>query len=103
MEKRFSIQINDTGETFACSIGQSLLQGMEGLGKRGIPVGCRGGGCGVCKVHILAGSYRSAKMSRACVTEAEIADGIVLACKVFPTSDLRLKVVGPMRKGLEGR
>ncbi|WP_237717053.1 2Fe-2S iron-sulfur cluster-binding protein [Cupriavidus basilensis] len=44
---------------------------MEALGKRGIPAGCRGGGCGVCKVRIEAGRYHTAKMSRACLSEAE--------------------------------
>lgn len=100
MEDRFSIHIEDTGEGFACGAGQNVLQGMERLGRRGIPVGCRGGGCGVCKIRITSGTYRSAKMSRACVSEAEVAAGVVLACKVFPRSDLRVEVVGKMRKAV---
>ena len=46
----YNVVIDETGERFRCSPQESLLVGMERLGKKGIPVGCRGGGCGVCKV-----------------------------------------------------
>lgn len=76
---------------------------MEVLGRRGIPVGCRGGGCGVCKVQVVEGAYHTRKMSRACLSEEEEADGVVLACKLFPESDLALQVVGKMVKALQAR
>ena len=45
----------------------------------GIQVGCRGGGCGVCRVEVLAGDvYTAKRMSKAHVTEADLAHGIVL-------------------------
>ena len=37
-------------------------------------------------------------MSRAHVTEEEERKGFVLACRSFPSSDVRLAVVGKMRK-----
>jgi len=73
---------------------------MERLGKRGIPVGCRGGGCGVCKVEILSGSYRARVMSRSCISAREEAAGTVLACRVWPESDIRIAVVGRMKKNV---
>ena len=48
--QKFVICIEDTGEQYACADSRSVLEGMEALGKKGIPVGCRQGGCGVCKV-----------------------------------------------------
>ncbi len=39
----FAVTIADTGEVFRCGEDETLLAGMERLGKRGIPVGCRGG------------------------------------------------------------
>lgn len=96
MGARFSIYIEQSQETFTCGDSQHLLGGMESLGRRGIPVGCRGGGCGVCKIRVTAGEYRVKKMSRAYVSEAEQADGIVLACKTYPLSDLSVSVVGKM-------
>lgn len=103
MADRFSVLIEDNGECFSCDPSQSLLRSMEALGRRGIPVGCRGGGCGVCKVHVTGGTYHTRKMSRACLSEAEAAAGVVLACKLFPDSDLSLQVVGRLSKALQSR
>jgi ferredoxin len=96
----YTVLIEETGETFRCSPLESLLVGMERLGKKGIPVGCRGGGCGVCKVEITAGTYLKRVMSRAYVSAEEEAADRVLACRVKPTSDIRLKVLGKMSKNV---
>lgn len=96
----FMVTIDETGETYRCSDQQTLLLGMEQLGKKGIPVGCRGGGCGVCKIEIVAGHYRKRAMSRAHISAEEEASGRVLACRVRASSDLRLRVLGKMKKNL---
>ncbi|MBS1143328.1 MAG: Ferredoxin [Proteobacteria bacterium] len=96
----YNILIEETGETFRCSPQESLLVGMERLGKKGIPVGCRGGGCGVCKVEITAGTYVSRVMSREYVSVEDEAAGRVLACRVRPSSDITLKVLGKMAKNV---
>lgn len=67
---------------------------MMSRGRTGITVGCRGGGCGVCKVRVLEGRYSTGVMSAACVPPEEREDGIALACKLFPESDLQLEVLG---------
>ena len=95
-----TVVIEETGESFRCSPTESLLSGMERLGKKGIPVGCRGGGCGVCKVQIVEGSYTKRVMSRAYVTAEEEAADCVLACRVKPSSDIRLRVLGKMAKNV---
>lgn len=96
----FTVVIEETGESYRCPESRTVLEGMEALGKKGIPVGCRGGGCGVCKIEIVAGSYSKRVMSRDHVSEEEEAADIVLACRVKPTSDLRLKVLGQMKKNV---
>lgn len=95
-----TITITDTGERYSCKETQHLLAGMMQLGKKGIPVGCRGGGCGVCKISILSGTYESKKMSRDRITEQEEEASTVLACRVFPRSDIRLQVIGQLNKAL---
>lgn len=100
MSERFSVRIEDSGEVFNCTGEQNLLRAMEALGRRGIPVGCRGGGCGVCKVRVIQGRFSTRKMSRACLSAEEERDGVVLACKVFAASDLSLRVVGGLSKAL---
>lgn len=96
----FRVHIENCGESFVCADGVNVLHGMEGLGRRGIPVGCRGGGCGVCKVRVLEGEYRTDRMSRDCVSEQEQGQGYALACRTFANGDLRLQVVGKMARAL---
>ena len=96
----FNVLIEETGETFRCSPNESLLVGMERLGKKGIPVGCRGGGCGVCKVEITSGDYVKRVMSRDYVSVEDEAAGRVLACRVKPASDITLRVLGKMAKNV---
>ena len=98
LSQGFTIHINEIEEKFLCKPQEMLLTGMVRLGKRGIPVGCRSGGCGVCKVHIQQGDYSTGKMSRAHISEQEEQAGFVLACRCQPKSDLVLTVVGKMRK-----
>lgn len=94
MSTYFTVTLNPGGTTFRCAEDQSVLVGMERLGHCGIPVGCRGGGCGVCKVEILDGEVTRRRMSRAHVSEADEAAGCVLACRIYPRSDLVLRVPG---------
>lgn len=92
------VQLADTGESFVCQETESALHALARIGRRGIPVGCRGGGCGVCKVEVLAGDYRKRPMSRSHVSESDEAAHQVLACCIEPVTDLQLRVIGRMRK-----
>ena len=75
-----------------------MLRSTELGIKRRIPVGCRQGGCGVCKVQVFEGTYRTRVMSRAHVTREDQDHGRVLACCIWPTSDLRIRVLGCTKK-----
>jgi ferredoxin len=97
---RHVITIANDGRHFECAAYQDVLRGMIQRGRSSIPVGCRGGGCGVCKVRVLAGRYRTATMSVACVSEQERAQGMALACKLFPETDLTIDVVGKVARAL---
>lgn len=96
----FTISIVNDGSSYRCPESRTLLEGMEALGKKGIPVGCRGGGCGVCKVRVLQGTHTKRVMSREHISAQEEADGYVLACRARPTSDTQLQVVGAMKKSV---
>ena len=94
------VRLCESGERFACASGETVLRAMERLNRRGIPVGCRGGGCGVCKVKVTQGDYALQKQSRAHVSVEDEAAGFALACKLLPRTDLELLVVGQMRGAL---
>ncbi|MDP3926663.1 MAG: 2Fe-2S iron-sulfur cluster binding domain-containing protein, partial [Hydrogenophaga sp.] len=48
---KVAVHVAQTGEQYPCASNESLLTGMLRLGRKGIPVGCVNGGCGVCKVR----------------------------------------------------
>lgn len=96
----YTVTVAETGESFRCASDESVLRGMEKLGRRGIPVGCREGGCGVCKIEVLSGSYVKRAMSRDHVSLEDEAADRVLACRIRPASDLTLKVIGKLQKAV---
>ncbi len=97
----FHITIAGTDAAFPCAAEQNVLAAMERLGRRDIPVGCRGGGCGICRVRVVAGgNYRTLKMSRAQVSTDDEAAGICLACKLIPLGDLEIEPLGVLRHRL---
>lgn len=96
----FQVDIVDTGESYPCRSHETLLQAMCRLGRAGIPVGCRGGGCGICKVMVVDGQTQAGRMSRAHVTRVEEAQGVVLACRAIPRTDLRIRILGKMHKSV---
>lgn len=97
---RHTVKLIDTHETFFCREDQHLLEGMQTFqfGKKmlnAIPIGCRGGGCGVCRIKIHAGDYEAKKMSRKHVPYEDQAVGIALACRISPRGDLDIEVLPP--------
>lgn len=96
----FSIMLKQ-GQRFECEPETNVLAGMMARGRKDIMVGCRGGGCGVCKVRVLQGRYRTGAMSTACVSADERARGMALACKLYAESDVEIEVVGKLGKVIE--
>ena len=64
------------GLAFSCGAEENLLQALQRVGVApdllaAIPVGCRGGGCGVCRIHVRAGQFHTGRMSRKHISEAD--------------------------------
>ncbi|SEI73979.1 2Fe-2S iron-sulfur cluster binding domain-containing protein [Azotobacter beijerinckii] len=83
-----------SGEVVDVRPGESLLRAMERQGKRCIPVGCRGGGCGVCKVRIVSGRFDHGLMSCSHVDVGQRRQGLALACRLFPLGDSEVQACG---------
>lgn len=96
---KVTVQVQQTGESYDCATNESLLTGMLRLGRKGIPVGCVNGGCGVCKVRIVEGQITAlGPISRAHVTVEEEGQGLTLACRVAPCCAVTLEVAGKLSK-----
>ncbi len=78
--------------------GHRVLHELQRTRCDTIVVGCRGGGCGVCRVRVVSGTVDAKRMSARFVSADDLADGIVLACRVVPTSDLVLEAT-PLATG----
>lgn len=102
MSERYEMTLEGHGFASAYA-GERVLVALERAQSFGqlknmtyrLPVGCRRGGCGVCRVQITKGDYRADQMSRAHVTAEEEASGLVLSCCVYPLSDLSLRLAPP--------
>lgn len=88
----FKVTRSDIGTTFSCSGEQSLLAAMEHQGTKSIPVGCRGGGCGFCRIQVLDGTVETKKMSVKHVSEEDRSNGYTLACRTFPKTDVLFRL-----------
>lgn len=80
------------GNEFACPEDERVLIAMERCGFDDIGVGCRGGGCGFCRVRVVEGQYRTGKMSAEKISPEDRAAGYVLACRLYPSGDLMIEV-----------
>ena len=72
---------------FYAPVGTTLLEALE---SNNVPVvaACRAGVCGCCKTKVVSGEYTVS--STMTLTDAEIAEGYVLACSCHPQGDLVL-------------
>jgi ferredoxin len=88
---RCTVVQGDATVGFDVRDGGRLLHEMIAHHATAISVGCRGGGCGVCRIRVLDGSYTAKRMSRRHVSDADEAAGVVLACRIVPTSDITVR------------
>ena len=91
IENACQISVTNRQQVFSVPKGEPLLMAMEKNNQHAIQVGCRGGGCGLCKVKVLQGDYQTKRMSKAHISEEEAALGFALACRLTPLSDLELE------------
>ena len=100
--RRVTIVVEGHGSAAASSEERVLvaLERAQGFGRltdlpRKLPVGCRRGGCGICRVRVLEGDYRVGPMSRAHVSPEDEAAGVVLSCAIWANGDLVLRFEPP--------
>jgi ferredoxin len=90
------IRVEGTGNEFECSEDEPVLIAMMKAYVADLSVGCRRGGCGLCRTRVLDGEFHVEKMSRAHVDVQEEKQGIALACRLYPRSDM---TISPHQRG----
>ena len=86
----FTITLNPGNQIFQCDSTEHLLVAMGKAFIKDVQTGCCQGGCGVCKIVVEQGEFTTKVMSREKVSEEEQSRGIVLACRVYPRTNLTI-------------
>jgi ferredoxin len=87
---RISVQGEDVA--IDCSPGETILEAMHRTG-HALRVGCRRGGCAVCKLDVIDGQYEYTRpLADTVLTDDERAAGVCLTCRAVPTTDMTVKL-----------
>lgn len=77
--------------------GESILEASRRYGFS-FRIGCREGGCGICKVQLLSGEIRYKKIiSDSVVSQNEQDLGICLLCAAIPVSDIEISLASSVK------
>jgi ferredoxin len=88
----FQVIIADRNEkVIFCKEKEDVLAAARRQGVM-IPQGCRGGGCGMCKIRVEEGNFERGTSSMAVLSEEERRQNYSLSCKTYPQSDLRIVI-----------
>jgi ferredoxin len=68
---------------------------LAALGRAGLRyrIGCRRGGCGVCKLHLVGGEVRYERpIAESVLSEDEKVEGICLSCRAVPITNVLIEL-----------
>ena len=84
------VQVQPFNEVISCEDGETVLAAVLRKGLF-IRYGCKSGGCGTCKIHVIEGDVEEAHLSFA-LSNSERDEGIFLACSSIPLEDCVIDV-----------
>lgn len=88
------LTLHPTGQVVHLDPGETVLGGLHKAGYA-YTVGCRRGGCGICKVDARAGEFTyDHPVADSVISPDEAVDGTCLSCRAVPTSDLTIELRG---------
>ena len=86
----FNIALADGGQQFPCAADDTILRAALRAGV-GLPYECNAGGCGTCKIELVAGEVESNWPGAPALGERDVARKRVLGCQSRPQSDCTIK------------
>jgi benzoate/toluate 1,2-dioxygenase reductase subunit len=92
MAHKVALNFEDDVTRFVeCRPGETVIDASYRVGIN-IPLDCRDGACGTCKVFIETGEFDGGDYIEDALTEDEAAEGYGLACQMRPHTDLVLRI-----------
>ena len=87
----YTITLSPVGDAVACGPEESVLAAILRSGAR-VVFGCRGGGCGTCKMRLISGQVEHGRCSAAVLLEEEKVYGWFLSCQARALTDLAIEL-----------
>src|SRR5499425_1091721 len=87
----YAITLSPMGAIVSCQAEETVLAAILGSGVS-VTFGCRGGGCGTCKMRAISGRVEHGRCSAAVLSEEERASGWFLSCQARPLADLTIEL-----------
>ena len=89
-----TVTIHPTGEVIYLDPEETVLSGLYKAGYA-YTVGCRRGGCAICKVDCRSGEFSyNHPIADTVITDAERTDGTCLTCRAVPETDVTIELRG---------
>ena len=87
-----TVTIHPTGEVIYLDPEETVLSGLYKAGYA-YTVGCRRGGCAICKVDCRAGEFTyNRPIAESVISEEERTDGTCLSCRAVPDGDITIEM-----------
>ncbi len=89
-----TVTVHPTGEVIYLEPEETVLSGLYKAGYA-YTIGCRRGGCAICKVDCHVGTFHyNRPIADTVLSEEELADGTCLSCRAAPVDDLTIELRG---------
>jgi CDP-4-dehydro-6-deoxyglucose reductase, E3 len=85
------ITLSPVGNTITCELHETVLTAILRSGAS-VMFGCRGGGCGTCKMRLISGRVDHGRCSAAVLPEEDRESGWFLSCQGRALSDLTVEL-----------
>jgi ferredoxin len=87
----YTITLRPVGDIVPCRPEETVLAAILASGASAM-FGCRGGGCGTCKMRAISGRVEHGRCSTAVLGEEEKASGWFLSCQARALTDLTIEL-----------
>jgi CDP-4-dehydro-6-deoxyglucose reductase len=84
------ISLFNSNLEFSAAPDQTLLDAALNF-PLNLPHGCKGGNCGACRARLLQGEIHYPNGSPLGLSDAEVADGLILLCQARARTDIRIE------------
>ena len=92
----YTVTFLPLGDAVVCRADETVLSAILRSGAK-VVFGCRGGGCGTCKMRLTSGHVAYGRCSAAVLSEDDKREGSFLSCQARPLSNLTVRLTATNR------